>query len=494
MKRIMLAISAAALAAGLFVSCEKTPQDNGKPADEKITVSMKADATFAADNTAKLTLELSKAASADVTVTLAKAPVQSGNNEVPADFSKNVKIGKGKTSVDVKVEADVLGLDSGEYQAAIQIASVKGAEKSENSVVYIALSYSFKPEVNLYADNTFSGDKTAKIRVALAKATTKDVKVKLASAADNKYMVTIAPAELTIVAGQTEAEAVATIDVPENVEIGVTPHVIDIVEVENAVKGKVTTATINLAYPFSYAITIDGDFSDWDKDGIITYSLPEGTVLYPMIRKMKLTGDSKTVYLYFEFVDPGTIEYYSSNKKEVRKGEPLASNTLPIDIWIDADGNVETGCYVAATDNETVYPPYAQDNMGLEWYIEGGFHMGNPFTDFTGLTAYFYGGKDKDNVWSGGLASQAGNYTAAEFFGQVAFDEGKNLGQAEVMFDRKFFKMTTNKARFAIKLMDGPLNWNAIGYLPQGNATDMKNPESRKQVDMATVILPDYVE
>ena len=50
MKRIMLAISAVALAAGLFVSCEKTPQDNGKPADEKITVSMKADATFAADN------------------------------------------------------------------------------------------------------------------------------------------------------------------------------------------------------------------------------------------------------------------------------------------------------------------------------------------------------------------------------------------------------------------------------------------------------------
>ena len=62
------------------------------------------------------------------------------------------------------------------------------------------------------------------------------------------------------------------------------------------------------------------------------------------------------------------------------------------------------------------------------------------------------------------------------------------------MFDRKFFKMTTNKARFAIKLMDAPLNWNAIGYLPQGNATDMKNPESRTQVDMATVILPDYVE
>ena len=490
----MFAISAVAMAAGLFVSCEKTPQDNGNPAGEKITVSIKADAAFADDNTAKLTVELSQASSADVTVTLAKAQVQSGKNEVPADFSKNVKIEKGKTSAEVKVEADVLGLDSGEYQTAIQIASVKGAEKSENSIVYIALNYSFKPEVNLYADNTFSGDKTAKIRVALAKATTKDVKVKLAPAADNKYTVTISPAELTIASGQTEAEAVATIAVPENVEIGVTPHVIDIVEVENAVKGKVTTATINLAYPFSYAITIDGDFSDWDKDGIITYSLPEGTVLYPVIRKMKLTGDSKTVYLYFEFVDPGTVDYYCSNKKEVCKGAPLESNTMPFDIWIDADGNVETGCYVGTTDNDLTYPPYANDNMGVEWYIEGGFHMGNPFTDFTGLTAYFYGGKDKENVWSGGLASQAGNYTAAEFFGQVNFDRSKNLGQAEVMFDRKFFKMTRNKARFVLKLMDGPANWAAIGYLPQGTATDMKNPESRTLVDMATVILPDYVE
>lgn len=494
MKKILFAISTVALAAGLFVSCDKSSQDPEKPEVEKITVNIKADATFDENNTAKVTLSLSKAAAADVTVTLAKAAVQSGKTEVPADFSKKVKIEKGKTSVDVNVEADVLGLESGEYQAAIQISDVSGAEKSENSVVYIALSYTFKPEINLYADNTFAGDKTAKLKVTLAKATTKDVKVKLAPAAENKYKVTIAPEQLVIPAGQTEAEAVATIEIPESMEVGVTPLVINVAELENAVKGKVSTVTVNLAYPFSYPITIDGDFSDWDKEGIITYSLPQGNVLYPVIRKMKLTGDSKYVYLYFEFVDPVTVDYYCSNKKMVMKGTALADNTMPIDIWIDADGKVETGCFVNATDNDTVYPPYANDNMGLEWYIEGGFHMGNPFTDFTGLTAYFYGGKDKENVWSGGLASQAGSYTAEQFFGQVAFDEGKNLGQAEVMFERKFFKMTTNKARFALKLMDGPANWAAMGYLPQAPATDMNNPESRPHCDMATVILPDYVE
>lgn len=493
MKRIMLAISAAALAAGLFVSCEKTPQDNGKPADEEITVSMKADAAFAEDNTAKLTLELSKAASVDVTVTLAKAPVQSGKNEVPANFSKSVKIEKGKTSAEVNVEADVLGLESGEYQTAIKIASVKGAETPEDAVVYIALSYSFKPEVNVYADQTFAGDKTAKIRVALAKATTKDVKVKLAPAADNKYTVTIAPAELTIAAGQTEAEAVATIELPESVEIGVTPHVIDIVEVENAVKGKVTTATINLAYPFSYAITIDGDFSDWDKDGIITYSLPEGAVLYPFIKKMKLAADEKYAYLYFEFADPAKCEFYNSVTKDVAKATELASNGLPINIYIDADGNKETGCYIPTTDNQTTYSPYANDNMGVEWYLEGGFH-GQEFFDLTGLTYYLrYTGKDKDNFWSS-FANHVLEITGEIIYAQSSFDESAGIGRSEISFQRKFFEMTGNKARFSVKIMDGVAGWPCLGLMPQGTATDMKKAESRSHVDMATLILPNYVE
>lgn len=88
MKKILFAISSVALAAGLFVSCDKSPQDPEKPEGEKITVSIKADAAFGENNTAKVTLSLSKATVADVTVTLAKAQVQSGKTEVPADFSK----------------------------------------------------------------------------------------------------------------------------------------------------------------------------------------------------------------------------------------------------------------------------------------------------------------------------------------------------------------------------------------------------------------------
>ena len=494
MKKSFLAVGAVLICSGMLVSCEKVDQGQSSREDEIMEVSISADAAFDAENTATITLELSKEASSDVTVTLAKASVQSGKNEVPADYSKTVKITKGNKSAKVAAVADVLGLESGEYQCAIQISDVKGAEMPENAVVYIALTYAFKPEVNVYADNAFAGDCTARIRVALSKATTKDVKVSLSPAAGNKFTLVIEPSDLVIPAGQTEAEATATVTLPEDISMGVHPLSVEISSLENAVKGKVAAATVNLAYPFSTTITVDGNFEDWDAAGIVTYTLPEGNILYPVIRKMKLAGDSRYAYLYFEFIDPSSVDYWCSNKQEVRKGEPLASNTMPIDIWIDADGNVETGCYVAATDNETVYAPYANDNMGLEWYIEGGFHMGNPFTDFTGLSAYYYAGQDKENVWSGGLTNMAGTYTAAEFFGQVAYDESTRTGKAEVQFERKFFKMTTNKARFALKLMDGPLNWAAMGYMPQAAATDMRNPESRPHCDMATLILPDYAE
>lgn len=499
MKRIMFAISVAAMTAGLFASCEKTPQDNGNPADEKITVSMKADEAFAEDNTAKLTIELSKAASADVTVTLAKAPVQEGRNEVPANFSKSVKIEKGRTSAEVKVEADVLGLDSGEYQTAVRISAVSGAETPENAVVYIALSYTFTPEVNVYADNAFAGDKTAKIRVALAKATTKDVKVKLAPSSGNKYTVTIVPAELTIAAGRTEAEAVATVTLPDDIEIGVHPLSVEIVGVENAVEGKVPRATINLTWPFAVNITIDGTFDDWNDPSIISYKLPEGTVLYPLIRELRLAADEKFAYIYFEFSDPAKVQAYDSSKKGVANGDSLTGNNLPINIYIDPDGNPETGCYLTAVDNETAYPPYAQDNLGLEWYLEGAFFLGDgienfTFTDFvSNVTVYHYTGKDKESVWSS-LGSVAGTYTGSDYFGQAAYDKDKGVGYAEVQFSRAFFNIKGNKARFAVKIMNQMTGWSAIGLIPQGNATDMNNPESRKQVDMATLILPNYAE
>ena len=163
----MLGISA--LVAGtMFTACKENPSG---PETVIPTVSISADASFASDNTATLTLSLSEATTEDVSVTLADADVQSGSKKVSAIYSKNVTIAAGETSATVDVQADILGLEEGTYQAAIQIASAEGAEVAENPVVYIALNYVQQASVDLYADNTtFRPDGTAALRLVLSEA------------------------------------------------------------------------------------------------------------------------------------------------------------------------------------------------------------------------------------------------------------------------------------------------------------------------------------
>lgn len=490
MKKLLYVPAVILATAAAFVSCEKTED---APQAESAVVSINADDSFAEDNTATVTLTLSAAAGEDVMVTLAKAEVQAGKTEVPVDFDKSVTIAKGKTSASVKVEADIMGLESGEYQAAVAIASVKGAEPAANSTVYISLNYAYKPEVNIYADAAFSGDKTAEIRVALSKATTKDVTVELAPVSTNAYTVSLEPASLTIAAGQTEAKAVATVTIPEDIANGKYQLAVEIASVENAIKGKVTSATIGLTYPFAVNITLDGEFEDWDNPNVVKWTLPEGTILYPMLKDLRLAGNEKYVYMYFEFADPGAVDYYCASLKDVVKGGALADNSLPINIYIDCDASPKTGAFVAAVDNDTFYPPYASDNMGIEWYVEGAFHGGGAFTDFTGLTVYQYIGNDNENVFSS-LKNRAGEYDGSHFFGVVSYDESKGLGKAEAQFSRTFFNIKGNEARFCVKIMDMGRNWDCLGLLPQGVATDMKTPETRAHVDMAKINLPDYVE
>lgn len=490
MKKLLYVPAVILATAAAFVSCEKTED---APKAESAVVSIDADASFAEDNTATITLSLSAVAGEDVVVTLAKADVQSGKTEVPVDFDKSVTIAKGKTSASVKIEADVMGLESGEYQAAVAIASAKGAEVAANSTVYVNLNYAYKPEVNIYADAAFANDKTAEIRVALSKATTKDVTVELAPVSANAYTVSLEPASLTIAAGQTEAKAVATVTIPEDIANGKYQLAVEIASVENAIKGKVTSAVIGLTYPFAVNITLDGEFEDWENPNVVRWTLPEGTILYPMIKDLRLAGNEKYVYMYFEFADPGAVDYYCASLKDVVKGGALADNSLPINIYIDSDASPKTGTFVAAVDNDTFYPPYAADNMGIEWYVEGAFHGGGAFTDFTRLTVYQYLGNDNENVFSG-LKNRIGDYDGSHFFGVVSYDESKGLGKAEAQFSRTFFNIKGNEARFCVKIMDMGRNWDCLGLLPQGAATDMRTPDTRAHVDMAKINLPDYAE
>ena len=460
-----------------FASCEKpAPEPDGPATGVTPTVSISADQAFADDNTATLTLTLSAAAAEDVKVTLAKAEAKDGITELTADYTKNVTIKKGETTATVTVTAETRGLEAGEYQAGIKIASATGAEVAENAVVYIKFSYEFTPSVSLYASASFASDKTASLTVKLDKAGSKDVVVTLADDEGSQVAVSYEKT-VTVPAGQTEVEVPVTCEIPADLAVGTYPAIIKIADVQNGLKGNVTSVTINLTYPFAVAITVDGIFDDWNDPNIKEWTLPEGQVLYDAIKKLKLTATEKYVYLYMQFYDPG----YDFN--------------MPINIYIDADGDTATGAYTNATDNDTAYPPYDMTNQGMEWYCELSFHDGDHYNNmYSWGTLYeVNAGADGQVVWGNLTAKTLGTYDGSQIFctGEIGED---NIAQVEIQFERTFFKITGNKTRYAVKIMDGANNWKAMGLIPQGTATDLSDPTSRQHVDMATIDLPAYVQ
>ena len=460
-----------------FASCEKpAPEPDGPATGVTPTVSISADQAFADDNTATLTLTLSAAAAEDVKVTLAKAEAKDGITELTADYTKNVTIKKGETTATVTVTAETRGLEAGEYQAGIKIASATGAEVAENAVVYIKFSYEFTPSVSLYASASFASDKTASLTVKLDKAGSKDVVVTLADDEGSQVAVSYEKT-VTVPAGQTEVEVPVTCEIPADLAVGTYPAIIKIADVQNGLKGNVTSVTINLTYPFAVAITVDGIFDDWNDPNIKEWTLPEGQVLYDAIKKLKLTATEKYVYLYMQFYDPG----YDFN--------------MPINIYIDADGNTATGAYTNATDNDTAYPPYDMTNQGMEWYCELSFHDGDHYNNmYSWGTLYeVNAGADGQVVWGNLTPKTVGTYDGSQIFctGEIGED---NIAQVEIQFERTFFKITGNKTRYAVKIMDGANNWKAMGLIPQGTATDLSDPTSRQHVDMATIDLPAYVQ
>lgn len=480
MKKVSFIFSLSFLALGcLFSSCEKTPdvQEEG----EEPTVTISADKVFNAENKANVTLSVSHVSGSDVSVVLEKAEPQPGKANVPVFYSKSVTIKAGETSKTIEVEADVLGLENGEYQAAIAVASASGAKVADNSVVYIDFKFEYKPEVNLYSDGSFAADKTAKLKLVLEKAATSDVTVTLKDGEGSKAAVSYEKS-VVIPAGELEKEVVVTVEVPEGLEPGVYPAVIEIEKVVNAIKGNATSVTVNLSYPFSSVITIDGQFDDWGTPYIPTWTLPEADVLYGMLKTLKLTADAKRVFMYFEFEDPSKFGAKA----------PYETNTLPFNIYVDADGSPATGAVVAAVDNDTPYPPYSPEQMGLEYYIEVGLHnldgeggLGSIYDFYSAGGVYKYEGADGDGIFSK-LTNLGGTYDGSAICAAGLYENG--VGKVEIQMSREWFEMKGTKARFGIKIMDMANNWCALGLLPQGELVG----DTRQHVDMASVTLPVY--
>lgn len=478
MKKTITTITFLALLLAGCVSCEKG--DGGK----KLPVaSISADKEFDAENKAVLTISLSKPSEEDVTVTLAKADAQPGRKFVPAHFKKTVVLKAGQQSATVEAEADILGIEDGEYQTAIAIASAVGAEVCDNPVVYIGLSFIYKPAVNLFADEAVAPDLTAMLKVVLEKASSVGITVTLKDGDAPQFKFNYEK-NVRFEPGETEKEVVLRAEVPENLAAGKYQASIEIESVTQAVPGPKNSVSVSLVWPVPREIAIDGKFADWDSPAISSWTLGTGKYIYKMVKELKLTANARSVYLYFKFDDP------SENGS---KGNFLNS-TIPTDIYVDADGNPATGCVVFSIDNDTAIPPYDKKCQGLEYYIELALHDVDPeggpgrFNDFHSWGGvYKYGGKDGESVFSG-LTNLSGTYDQTALVGAGEFKDG--IGRVEVQMNRKWFGMTSEKARFAVKLMDMYDNWRVLGLLPQEALVGQERPLG----DMASVILPPYEE
>ena len=441
------------------------PGDPSRPSGKDVTVTLTADGSFDADFKAKAYLSLSEANTVDVTVRLGNATPEEGKVRVPADFDKEVTIPAGKTNVEVPLKADVMGLREGDYQFALKISSAKNASVGNPSVAYVGMHYNFMPEVNLFADQKFSSSCEATLTASIAKAHTMDVVVKLEVDPDSKASVSF-DKTLTIPAGETSAKAIVKVTVPENLAAGSYPVIIRIASVENGRPGTASAATINLNYPFSSTITVDGMFEDWA--GALEWVTPPDAT-FQGIRTIKLAATSKTLYVYFEIVEPSPDNF--------------DAYPMPIDIFLDSDGNYSTGGKLASIDNPNQTPPFL--NSGLSWYIEmANVHLGQDYIDFT-YGAYKYIGKDGDGIFSG-LDNQTGKYTSDEMFGVGVLGED-GVGRIEIRIDRKYFEITGLKAMVGIKVMNGNNDWNCYGLAPTGNF-------AKGKVDMALINLPEYDE
>lgn len=456
------------LAAAAVISCgEKDNIDddgNGKEA-KSVTLSIKADASFDENNSATVTLTLSDPAPADVTVKLSKADVQSGKTEVPADFNKEVTIRKGEKTATVSVMADILGLKEGEYQFALKIASAEGAELPADPVVYINLTFVFVPEVNLFADNQFASNCEAKLTVGISKAASKAVTVKIALDSQSK-----AEAEfddtVVIPAGETSRDIIVKVKLADNLAAGTYPVIVKIASIENGKEGSNNAVTINLNYPFSTTVYIDGEFDDWA--GALEWPTPEDAE-FKGIRTLKLAASPSKLYIYFEIVEPSPDNF--------------DAYPMPIDIFLDCDGSYATGGKLTSTDNENTTLPYV--DSGLNWYIElGNVHSGNEYTDFT-YGAYKFIGSDGATIWS--LDNKTGQYGADQMFGiGVLGDDG--IGRLEIQIDRTYFELINTQAQVGIKVMNGNGGWACYGLTPIG---PMEGGAS-KRVDMALINMPEY--
>jgi hypothetical protein len=474
MKKIFLLIACAAV---MLVSCKKeVPKVDP-------TLSITADATFAEDNSANLKLTLSAAAEQEVVVNLAEDQIQSGKVKAFVNFPSKVSIAAGKTEVNVPVTVDVQGLTSGDYQAAIKVASVTGAIMPTTPTVYINLKYVFKPIVSIMSSGNFDNQGNAKLTVSLAAPTTVDVIVALAEGTTTKTKLAVTfDKNITIPAGETSKEVPVKATI-KDLAVGEYESVIKIESVQNGIASTtINSATIGYVFSLTSSIVIDGNFSDWDSSSNIQVAkLPDGDVVSKDLKVLKIGADGKYLYFYFE------MAYKTDDPWNV---------SIPCDFFVDSDGDPSTGYVNGDSCGTPLDAVQLWTPMGCEWYSE---YMGltNPatgtFEDFTDDPAtgdpsepyrwLKYTGANGASFWTAFSNEGAEEDTKDIAYAKGTYSEG--VYYCEAKFSRKKLGATGTKLGFGMKPMVG---WATNGLLPQGNIVN----GVRQSVDMLRITMPEY--
>jgi len=180
------------------------------------------------------------------------------------------------------------------------------------------------------------------------------------------------------------------------------------------------------------AITIDGDFADWDALTDVATATCDPEAGWTALKVLKAYADASAVYIYIEYVD-----------------EEIADRAwTPVHVYLDADGSAETGGYG---------DQYAEATC--EWCLEGAIHSEDAFCSYDG-GLYPWTGEVGANGWAWGDSLYSGFTSGA----------GKD-NKYELVITKELCEDIEWAETFGLGV-DIQQSWESVGVLPNAACTD----------------------
>ena len=224
---------------------------------------------------------------------------------------------------------------------------------------------------------------------------------------------------------------------------------------------------------FQSAVQIDGEFADWDAleaGKVFTATLPEGEVVDPVLKTIKIYPDEMYIHVYAEFDPRG--EYITETESW--------SGVRMMDIFIDTDNDPTTGRY---------YAWYAGADIMMQGAFNGTTTPFNPGVDL-------YTGPPAAGDWSW---EDLGVYGAVET-AILPVVVSEDVAKFECSLSRYAFPFEMGEI-IAMGIIVETEDWSSVGQLPQdvvppegeeAGETDPANPQNFP--GMLVVILPPLAE